>query len=376
MSMPSTQIENKPHILVVDDSRVMRRALSKILGQEYAVTEADHGEDGWTMLLNDDSIQVVFTDLSMPYLDGFGLLKRIREAEDPRLAKLPVIVITGKEDDDETKQEALQAGASDFITKPFESVQLKARAKVHVEHQAANRQLSESAAAPEDAATDPLTGLGTKAYFLRSAAESLAHVKRHGGTLTLMRVDVDGFNQLFIKHGRSAADQVLAKVGQCLGDQLRDADRVARIGLAKFAVLLQGDGLDGARHLAERICKQVTETDFNIQGQAINLDVGIGVAQPTQPETASVESLIAEAEERLAQARRQGGRIGLPDEAAASVPDVASALTRLARGDGNALAPHAEALARQVMPLVELYAATADIEVQTWVASLKKRLGV
>lgn len=373
MAMPSTHIENKPHILVVDDSRVMRRALSKILGQEYEVTEADHGEDGWTMLLNDASIQVVFTDLSMPYLDGFGLLKRIRESEDPRLAKLPVIVITGKEDDDETKQEALQAGASDFITKPFESVQLKARAKVHVEHQLTTRRLQE--APQEEAAVDALTGLGTKAYFLRSATESLAYVRRHGGTLTLLRIDVDGFNRLFIKHGRGAADQVLAKVGQCLGEQLRDADRVARIGLAKFAVLLQGDGLEGARHLAERVCKQVTEANFSFQGQAVDFDVGIGIAQAADPETASVESLIAEAEHQLARARRAGERIGMPEDAATRAPDLASALARLERGEGNALAPHAEALAREVLPVLELYAATADLEVQTWVASLKGRLG-
>jgi len=122
----------KPRILAVDDSRVMRRAMSKVLGKEYDVVEAEHGEDAWTHLLNDPTIQVVFTDLSMPYLDGFGLLERMRDSDDPHLQALPVIIITGKDDDEETKQAALDKGASDFITKPFDSVQLQARAKAHV----------------------------------------------------------------------------------------------------------------------------------------------------------------------------------------------------------------------------------------------------
>lgn len=374
--MPNTEIDNKPHILVVDDSRVMRRALGKILGQEYEVTEADHGEDGWTMLINDDSIQVVFTDLSMPYLDGFGLLQRIREADDPRLAKLPVIVITGKEDDEDTKQQALNAGASDFITKPFESVQLKARAKAHVQHQIANRRLAESPAALADQATvDSLTGLGTKVYFLRAAADSLAQVQRHGGKLALLRIDIAGFDKLFIKHGKAAADQVLTKVGRCLGLQLRDADQVGRIGLAKFAVLLHGDGLDGARQLAERICSQVREATFSYQEQPVRFDVGIGIAHPTDPAGATVDTLLAEAEQRLAQALREGRRIGMPDDDAASPPDVGSALARLARGESDNLVPHAAALAHEVIPLLELYASTEGPDVQTWVASLKGRLG-
>ena len=72
---------------------------------------------------------MVFSDLSMPKLDGFGLLERIRNSTETRIQNLPVIIITGAEDDEETKQLALSKGASDFISKPFESVQLRTRAK-------------------------------------------------------------------------------------------------------------------------------------------------------------------------------------------------------------------------------------------------------
>ena len=81
---------NKPRILAVDDSRVMRRAMTKVLGKDYDVVEAEHGEDAWTYLTNDQTIQVVFTDLSMPYLDGFGLLERMRSSDDLHLQEMPL----------------------------------------------------------------------------------------------------------------------------------------------------------------------------------------------------------------------------------------------------------------------------------------------
>lgn len=371
----ASTIQHKPRILVVDDSRVMRRALGKILGQDYEVVEADHGEDGWTMLLNDNAIQVVFTDLSMPYLDGFGLLARIRSAEDARLAGLPVIVITGKDDDEDTKQQALNAGASDFITKPFESVQLKARAKVHVDHQQAHRRLSETSAFLHEQPTiDPLTGLGTKAYFAGAAAESVAQVRRQGGSLGLLRIDLDHFNQLFMKGGKAAADQVLAQVGQSLAGQLRQDDRGARIGLAKFAILLHGADPDGARKLAERIAAQARTMEFEHAGQRQPLSVSIGIAHVREPASAALDALLAEAEAQLAEALRAGGNRIRPVEGELATPDLGSALVRLANGDSDGLAPHAAALARQALPLLELYARDADEEVQTWVSGLKQRL--
>ena len=80
-----SEAATKPRILAVDDSRVMRVAIKKILGTDYDVTEAEHGEDAWTLLTNDPTINVVFTDLNMPYLDGYGLLDRMRQSDDARL---------------------------------------------------------------------------------------------------------------------------------------------------------------------------------------------------------------------------------------------------------------------------------------------------
>jgi CheY-like chemotaxis protein len=117
-------VENKPTLLVVDDSRLMRVAARKILQGEFNILEASDGEEAWDVLQASPHVSLVMSDLSMPNLDGLGLLERIRTSDSADIQNLPVIIVTGAEDDDGSKTTALAAGASDFITKPFESVQL------------------------------------------------------------------------------------------------------------------------------------------------------------------------------------------------------------------------------------------------------------
>ena len=133
VSQGASETDNKPVILIVDDSRLMRHAIKKILNKDFVCLQAVDGEDGWQKLTEDDSIQLVFSDLSMPVLDGYGLLERIRKADDSRISALPVIVITGNEENAGAKEKALQFGATDFITKPFQTVQLKECVAKHAE---------------------------------------------------------------------------------------------------------------------------------------------------------------------------------------------------------------------------------------------------
>ncbi|MGD8926586.1 MAG: response regulator, partial [Thioalkalispiraceae bacterium] len=273
---------NKPRILAVDDSRVMRVAIRKILGSDYDVIEAEHGEDAWTLLINDNTIQVLFTDLSMPYLDGYGLLERMRTSDDPRLQDMPVIIITGKEDDDTAKQQALERGASDFISKPFESIQLQARAKAHVSFKATSTKLTDTEAKLErQAAVDETTGLSGQRYFCKAADEALAYTRRHGGQYVLVRMDLDEFNQIFIKNGKKAADAILKVVGQHLAKQVRKEDMLARVGLAKFAMLLRDTPLDNAEQLTRRITESLAELRFKLSSDSsVGVTISSGVYEP------------------------------------------------------------------------------------------------
>src|SRR6267378_441923 len=111
----STQIP-KQRVLLVDDSKIVRTTLARLIRKSFDVREEANGETGWQAIATDPSIVVVFSDIQMPVLDGFALLERIRQSEEPRIRSMPVIVISGDEDD-ATKKRARAAGANDFITK-------------------------------------------------------------------------------------------------------------------------------------------------------------------------------------------------------------------------------------------------------------------
>ena len=355
----------KLRILAVDDSRVMRRAMSKVLGKDYDVIEAEHGEDAWTLLINEPDIQTVFTDLSMPYLDGFGLLERMRSSDDPRLQDMPVIIITGKDDDDATKQKALDKGASDFITKPFDSVQLQARAKAHVRFKETSRKLTETSDRLErQAAVDELTGLGGRRYFCKASEEHLAYVKRHGGYFSVMRLDIDDFNQLFIHSGKEQANSVLQQVGQSLAKTVRKEDTVARIGLAKFAMLLRDTTSDDAKELAARILKDISALKCKLGKKEMRVTASIGLLEPVVVADTTIDNLIAETEKYLDKATKAGGNQlavkSLRQHPVEKEMNIQTALTLLEYGHAENIKPHIKELVSQLMPLLDFIAKNLD----------------
>lgn len=369
----------KPRILAVDDSRVMRRAMSKVLGKDYDVIEAEHGEDAWTLLINEPDIQTVFTDLSMPYLDGFGLLDRMRSSDDPRLQDMPVIIITGKDDDDATKQKALDKGASDFITKPFDSVQLQARAKAHVRYKETSRKLTETSDQLErQAAVDELTGLGGRHYFCKASDEHLAFIKRHGGHFTLMRLDIDDFNQLFIHSGKEQANIVLKQVGHTLAKIIRKEDTAARIGLAKFAMLLRDTSIDGAKELTTRILKDISALKCRVGKKEMRVTASIGLLEPVIVADTTIEALISETEQYLDKATKAGGNQmavkSLRQHPVAKEMNIQTALSLLEFGHTDNIKPHIKGLVKQLLPLLEFIAENLDDKAGQSFKAIKDKL--
>lgn len=120
----------RPTVLIVDDSRLMRVAIKKILKDEFELIEAVDGEDAWSRLMEEPAIACIFSDLSMPNLDGYGLLERVRGSDDVRVRALPFIVITGKEGDlGGLLEEVRGHGATDLVGKPFKSDEIIARTR-------------------------------------------------------------------------------------------------------------------------------------------------------------------------------------------------------------------------------------------------------
>ncbi|HEB57491.1 MAG TPA: response regulator [Gammaproteobacteria bacterium] len=370
----------KPRILAVDDSRVMRKAMTRVLGQDYDVVEAGDGEDAWTILTDDTDIQVVFTDLSMPYLDGFGLLQRMRDSEERRFQDMPVVIITGKEDDDKTKERALNMGASDFITKPFDSVQLKARARAHVNFKQTSKKLDETSNKLEQQATiDELTGLGGRHYFWKAGEEALSYSRRHGGQFIILRMDIDDFNTIFIANGKLFADRVLRQTGAVLSQLVRKEDMVARIGLARFVMLLRDTDIESAMQLGKRLAQEINAIKFESGRHILNITVSIGMFEPLINKQSTIEGLVAETEKYLQKAIEAGANQlvikSLRKDFSRTKMDISTALQLIEEGHTEFLEQHRLLLSRQIYPLLAFLAGDSESRMREPLQQLKLALG-
>lgn len=376
--------QQKPKILAVDDSRVMRRAMSKILSKDYDVIEAENGEDAWTILLNDSSIQVIFTDLNMPFLDGFGLLQRIRESDDPRLQETPVIIITGKDDDDDTKQDVLNKGANDFITKPFDSIQLQARAKAHVTFKQTSNKLSETSDKLERQATiDETTGLGGQRYFCKVGDETLSYAVRHSGQFIITRMDIDDFNNLFIKYGKKIMDHILHSIGEKFSQLVRQEDTIARIGVSKFAIILKETALNEAEILADRIRSEINKMSFKLpdNGGVISLTISAGVYEPELKPDLKFQQLLVETEKHLEEAKTAGGNRIICHSTVNKIDiekphediDIVELLEQLKQNKPEQLLPQVDAILYHITPLFKFLAVNARDKLQTVLREISKK---
>lgn len=365
----------KPRILAVDDSRVMRRAMSKVLSKDYDVVETENGEDAWTVLINDELIQVVFTDLSMPFLDGYGLLERIRTSDDDRIKDIPVIIITGKEDDEEAKQEALDKGANDFITKPFDSVQLQARAKAHITHKQTTAKLSETSDKLERQATiDETTGLGGQRYFCKVGDETLSYANRHGGQFILIRMDIDDFNNHFIKYGKNIMDNILHTVGEKLSQLVRQEDTIARIGVSKFALLLKETALKEAEILTDRIRTEIKNMSFKLpeDGGIINLTISAGIFEPELKPDSTFKQIVSETEKHLTEAQSAGGNRIITHSTLSKIDieeppediNIVELLEKLKENKPEELLPKIDSIIYHITPLLKFLALNARAKLQ------------
>jgi len=225
-------LKNKRRIrvLVVDDSSTIRIAATKVFGEGFDVLIAIDGEDGLEVVENDPHVQVIFTDLVMPEMDGFELLKRLRTHKDKRISNLPIIVMTGAENPEIAKQKALNLGATDFITKPFNATDIRARALSYAKLSSATKELREKTT------IDDLTGLLNAKGFHHQLDKEIAFATRHSYEISAIRVEIDNYKDLFISMGRRGTEQLIKRVSEIIAKGLRKEDTIARVGLAKFCV--------------------------------------------------------------------------------------------------------------------------------------------
>ncbi len=344
-------------VLVVDDSRLMRAAFAKILGDEFDLVYATDGEHGWEALAADPAIEVVITDADMPRLDGYGLIERVRGAADPRLKALPVIMVTGAEDE-ASRERALAAGTTDFIIKPLDPTQLRARVRAHARLDRTQRELSATAEALRaQGAVDAVTGLCNRRELIERGNQELSFARRHGKPLAIVVFVVDAVERLHAEYGEATATELLKWTADVLRRRMRTEDTVARLGADEFAVLAPATNRLQAVVLCKRLQAALTDPPFAAPDGPMPVTISLALAVPGRERTDAFERHLEWARDQAAGVRAAGGnRLLLAERAApapAQAPALDTALDLLARGQGARLEPHLPALLARLLPLLD-----------------------
>ncbi|WP_332670177.1 GGDEF domain-containing response regulator [Aromatoleum sp.] len=353
-----------PKVLIVDDSRMVRASLIKLIRGRFEFREEADGEAGWQALLVDPTIHLVLTDIGMPQLDGYGLLERIRASRLSRIHELPVIVISGDEDDS-ARERARQLGANDFITKGIGAAELLARLDSLTRLAQTRRALEESREAlAKQSPVDPVSGLATESYMNWRGEQELALARRRQGDIGAMIVEIDRYEQLVDRHGDHVAQLVTRKLSKILATKVRKEDTVAQLGSAQFAILSPSTELIGCCAFALRLQKAMEKLVMTYRDERIRISVTIGVSSSTTDSVKTVSDLIGLAVQRARSGRDAGGNrvVGNGGEVRQEFVDrhlkqtvsIDQVLARLRLGETAELHGQLPVVVATLLPLLEL----------------------
>lgn len=309
----------QPGILLVEDSETTKAVFEKLLSDKYNLVKCKNGAEAWDALSEPNNIGLVLTDINMPKMNGHQLLVAIRRSKDERIKNLPVIVMTDT-DDVTDRNLAFLNGASDFINKPVDELELKARINVHYTLAKTIRELETSRAAlHREATTDPLTGLKNRRSFIYQADEYMALHRRYGSSFSVIILDIDYFKKINDSHGHDIGDKVLVCIAEILSEISRDVDMVARIGGEEFALMLPDTNRLGTAVMAERVRSGIEQHHFNFGDIKLNVTASLGIATQDIEQADTLGELMRIADKRLYLAKELGrNRIAVNDEGRSS----------------------------------------------------------
>jgi diguanylate cyclase (GGDEF)-like protein len=312
--MEEKEAEVLPKILIVDDSRMVRASLTKQIRHCFRIREEADGEAGWEALLIDPEIQLVLTDLGMPRLDGFALLERIRGSKLQRIQEMPVVIISGDEDDI-ARDRALKLGASDFVSKGAGCAEMTARLESLLALANTRRDLAKSSnALAAQSPVDPVSGLATPAYLSHNGEQQLAQARRHRLAISVMVIEIDHYDQLAEWHGKHVAELISERLAKSLASKVRREDTLTQVSGARFVILSPSTPLADCCAFALRMQKSMEELVTTYRGEQIHVTVTIGISGSERDDAENIEAFIDSAAARVQQGIAAGGNRIVSDE--------------------------------------------------------------
>jgi diguanylate cyclase (GGDEF)-like protein len=285
-------------ILIVEDDLVQRRFLQVLLTQAgHEAVVSSNGDEAWAHLQQDDQLRLVITDWMMPGMDGPELIRRVRAANGPHYTYL--ILLTSK-DTKRSLLTGLEAGADDYLTKPFDREELIARLKI------GERLLNLETRLQELATHDSLTGLLNRRALYDIARIELDRATRENSPVSVILLDVDLFKSINDQHGHLVGDRALRLLAETLQQHKRSYDQVGRWGGEEFLVLLPKTNLAEGGRVAERLRLSIANAHLTLpSGQILHVQASFGVSSTSAPPM-PLDNLLQQADLALYQAKAQG----------------------------------------------------------------------
>ena len=309
-------------VLLVEDSPVYRKLIGDYLKEwGFSVQVAENGAKGWQFLQQQSAPKLVLLDWVLPDIDGIELCQRIRQAGASR-EYVYVILLTGK-DGRQNMLEAMDAGADDFLAKPFDAHELKARLMVGQRILTLQDELIAARESMRQAAThDSLTGLMNRSETMTFLANELERSKRGRAAVGIILADIDHFKDVNDSFGHLHGDEALREISTRLRSRLRVYDGIGRYGGEEFLLVLPGCTIESTQQRAEELREFVCSKPVVFNGTVEKVvTISMGIALSGGSGEKEIERLLNLADLGLYQAKRKGrNRVEHVQESVAATP--------------------------------------------------------
>ena len=257
-------------ILIVDDSPTVVATAKKMLEDRYIVSIASNGQEAWDILQNNLSITMVFSDLQMPVMNGLELLLKIRSSKDSRLATMPVVIVTGKSDTAAGKQAVFNIGATDFIGKPFNALDLLTRARAHIDGKQINRKRRMS-----DVVQSEHELLASPSAFHSIGCQALEYAIENQTSFVVVYIELVNYSEIEELVGDKNAKAIFLVVARGLNETIREEDVATRLGKNKLAVIYNLVE-DTSEAVVKRLIEHMNNLAFEHDSQSLDVDIAYG----------------------------------------------------------------------------------------------------
>jgi len=301
-------VSSRDTVLIAEDDPIFRRILQSCLQSwNYQVRACENGLDAWNVLQQEHAPQMAILDWMMPGMDGIEMCRRIRSLQqDPYRY---VLLLTAKDDKQDVVQ-GLEAGADDYLTKPFDVDELHARVRAGKRILELQNELIQARESLRfEALHDHLTGVWNRGAVLNLLQREVQRRQRSGEALGVIMADVDHFKNINDSYGHLVGDAVLAEVARRLTASVRGYDSVGRYGGEEFLVIVPGCDPKGLVVSAERLRGVIAESPIDSASGPIPVTLSVGLVSVDAGNAEPVEhiALVQAADSALYRAKA-GGR--------------------------------------------------------------------